>query len=158
VSDGCLTLNQQIFSYVSMKWWWWWWCPLCTRPTPAYLNFNSAETSPRIDMSLHSDTFSWFRTIAFTSQWRVFSGKADRACSHNLPHSVHEQTCRSTQKYHYPDYCEHSFHEKVNFYKNHCGRRVAIWHNYTRFNMSFQCYISIFEYIFELFVCLFDGV
>ena len=157
MSDGCLTLNQQIFSYISMRWWWWW-CPFCTRPTPAYLNFNSAETSPRIDMSLHSDTFSWFRIIAFTSQWRVFSGKADRACSHNLPHSVHEQTCRSTQKYHYPDYCEHSFHEKVNFYKNHCGRRVAIWHNYTRFNMSFQCYISIFEYIFELFVCLFDGV
>jgi hypothetical protein len=32
----------------------WWWGPLCSRPT----HWNN---SPRIDMSLHSNTLSWFR-------------------------------------------------------------------------------------------------
>jgi hypothetical protein len=41
----------------------WWWGPLCTRPTLSWILIVLAHwnNSLRIDMSLHSDTLSWFR-------------------------------------------------------------------------------------------------
>ena len=39
-------------------WWWWWWWSLCTRPIH-WVDFWNWNNSPRVDMSLHSDTLSW---------------------------------------------------------------------------------------------------
>ena len=44
----------------SMKWWW---CSLCSRSTcwVGFFFIAHWKNSPRVDMSLHSDTLSWFR-------------------------------------------------------------------------------------------------
>jgi len=69
VSD-CLTPNEQFLSaiyvivrrnYISMRWSW---CPLCTRQThlvELFYMLSYWTNRPRVDMSLHSDTLSWFR-------------------------------------------------------------------------------------------------
>ena len=66
VSEWCLTPTQQFFSMArtsqfSMRWWW---DPLCSRPTPLVgycILLPHWSNSPRIDMSPHSETLSWFR-------------------------------------------------------------------------------------------------
>jgi len=62
------TSKEQFFSYMYMMArtsyiQWWWWCLLCTRPTCLVGYFKVLahwNSSPRVDMSLHSDTLSWF--------------------------------------------------------------------------------------------------
>jgi hypothetical protein len=90
VSDCCLTPIQQFFSYImarislfSMRWWW---GPLCSRPTrwvgflvPAYWN-----NSPWVDMSLHSDTLFWFRSLILSPYCCVLSREATNANSNSL--------------------------------------------------------------------------
>jgi hypothetical protein len=43
----------------------WSWCPLCTRPTRwvawIFMVLAHWKNSPRVDISLHSDTLFWFR-------------------------------------------------------------------------------------------------
>ena len=46
----------------------WWWVPLCSNYKPKTLSWIFIvlahwNNSPRIDMSLHSDTLFWFRAI-----------------------------------------------------------------------------------------------
>ena len=38
----------------------WWWGPLCTRPTRIFIVL-AHWNSPRVDVSLHSETLLWFR-------------------------------------------------------------------------------------------------
>jgi hypothetical protein len=48
-------------SQFSMRWWW---GPLCSRPTHwvwIFIVLAHWYNSPRVDMSLHSDTLFWFR-------------------------------------------------------------------------------------------------
>ena len=59
---ACLRASEKYFSnimnragYILMRWWW---SQLCTRPTHLV---NSLKQILRVDMSLHSDTLSWFR-------------------------------------------------------------------------------------------------
>ena len=39
---------------------WRWWCPFCTRLSWLFIVLAHWNNSPRIDMSLHSDTLFWF--------------------------------------------------------------------------------------------------
>ena len=67
VSDYCLKSIQQFFSYIMVRTSQFsvrrWWGPLCTRPTRwvGSLVLAHWNNSPRVDMSLHSDTLFWFR-------------------------------------------------------------------------------------------------
>ena len=60
-------------------WWWWWWCHLCTRPT-RFVEFAIIvaywNNSPRVDISLYSDTLSWFQAnqslfFLLNAAWRI---------------------------------------------------------------------------------------
>ena len=84
MSDCCVMPTQQCGSYImartslfSMEWWW---GPLCTRPTHLvgfFIVLAHWNNSPRVDMSLHSDTLSWFRANQSAFQLIcVLSGKA----------------------------------------------------------------------------------
>ena len=65
VSECCLTPKWAICHLYhgenklhSMRWWR---IPLCTRPTRLVGPLAHWYSSPRVDMSLHSDTLTWFR-------------------------------------------------------------------------------------------------
>ena len=67
VSGCCLTPSEQYFmcitgktSYASMRWW----CPTLYQTNTLswiFIVLAHRNNSPRIDMSLHSDTLSWLR-------------------------------------------------------------------------------------------------
>jgi hypothetical protein len=68
MSDCCLPPSEHIFCnimatiiYISMTWWE---CPLCTRSTRwvgLFYSHRTVTTCPRVDMSFHSDTLSYFQ-------------------------------------------------------------------------------------------------
>ena len=69
MSDCCLMPTQQFFSYmyIMVKTCFfsiiWWWGSFCTRSTR--LSWIFIVLTPRIYMSFHSDTLSWFRGNQF---------------------------------------------------------------------------------------------
>jgi len=77
VGDYCLTPNEQFFSYIMARtsyflMRWRWWGPLCTHDTNTlswiFIVLAHWNNSPRVDMSLHSDTLFWF-WYQFYSLW-----------------------------------------------------------------------------------------
>jgi hypothetical protein len=48
--------------YISIRWRW---CPICTRPTRLFklLVLAHWNKSPRVDMSIYSDSLTWYRVI-----------------------------------------------------------------------------------------------
>jgi hypothetical protein len=68
VSSFGLQVSQHFFSYIMTRTFFilmrWWCSSLCTRTTCLVLDFivlAHLDNSPRVNMSHHSDTLSWFR-------------------------------------------------------------------------------------------------
>ena len=61
LSDCCLMPNQKLLNYIMVRTSYistrWWWCLFCTRLKHIILIFI---VLPWVNMSLHSDTLSWF--------------------------------------------------------------------------------------------------
>ena len=65
VGDCCLMPAQRYHGENKLILMRWWWGPLCTRPTPLvgfFIVLAHWNNSPRVDMSPHLDTLSWFQT------------------------------------------------------------------------------------------------
>ena len=59
---SAIYMTRTSLSYIFIRWWWW--NPLSSRPTCLLDDFYGASSLKQksiVDMSLHSDTFFWFR-------------------------------------------------------------------------------------------------